>query len=313
MVEYTSIGKKKCKDSNNKNKKLDKFYSGDLAVDFLFSKLEVVLKSINKKISDFSYLEPCAGAGSFINWLHKAKIDNVLGYDIEPEGQGIIKTDFFKVELNYDEKRIAVGNPPFGYKGKLASDFINRCSEFCGIVIFILPIQFRRYNIQKKISTDLKLIYSSENLPKNSFVLEGKKYNVNCLVQIYVRTFDNRFYNFENLRLLKPLPNKDDDFTLYIHNNTVSTLKYFDKAKYEWDFAVPRQGFYDYNHKIINEHELKKNVQYLFVKYKNPIAKDIFSSLDFEKLSHTNTAILGYSNTDVVSEYNRIKKELFNK
>ena len=112
---------------------------------------------------------------------------------------------------------------------------------------------------------------------------------------------------------MKPLPNKDDDFTLYIHNNTVSTLKYFDKAKYEWDFAVPRQGFYDYNHKIINEHELKKNVQYLFVKYKNPIAKDIFSSLDFEKLSHTNTAILGYSNTDVVSEYNRIKKELFNK
>ena len=110
--------------------------------------------------------------------------------------------------------------------------------------------------------------------------------------------------------MYKPVPNKHPDFLLYIHNNTTETLKYFDKKKYEWDFAVCRQGFYDYSRRITNPSELKSNVQYLFVKYVNPISKDVFKKIDFEKLSKTNTSILGYSNTDVVAEYIRIKKEM---
>ena len=50
---------------------------------------------------------------------------------------------------------------------------------------------------------------------------------------------------------------------MFLHNNTPSTLKFFQKEKYNWDFAVVRQGFYDYNKKIENTGELFENRQYI--------------------------------------------------
>jgi len=256
-------------------------------------------------------LEPCAGNAAFLNGLDKELPNNkYLSYDIEPEDSRIIKADFLTVVPTYNKYTISIGNPPFGYKGNLAASFINKYSEYGDIIIFILPIQFRRYNIQNKIKPNLKLIYSSDNLPKNSFTLMGKQYNVNCLYQIWVNNSSALFNNYNDLRLLKPLPNKHPDFLLYIHNNTTDTLKYFNKDLYQWDFAVYRQGFYNYNERITDPKKLKPHIQYLFIKYIEPISKVIFDMIDFNKLSYANTSILGYSNTDVVSEYVNIKSNI---
>lgn len=310
-MEYSSKGTKKVKDSNDKNKQLDKFYTNDSAVDGLIELLVRVFKNDDKDLDGFTFLEPCAGGGAFLNGVerHFPK-SKVISYDIEPEDKRIQKANFLEIEPKYNKKLITIGNPPFGYKGDLAAAFIDKCSEWGDVVAFVLPIQFRRYNIQKRVNPNMKLVYSSEDLPKKSFLLNGKPYNVNCMYQIWVRKDSKYLTKLEDIRMYEPLPNKHPDFKLFIHNNTVETLKYFDKSVYKWDFAVYRQGFYDYKQRIVDEKKLEKHIQYLFVKYINPVSRTVFDHLDFEKLSHTNTSILGYSNTDVVAEYVRIKKEL---
>jgi predicted RNA methylase len=313
-MTYSSKGTKKIKDSNNSNKKLDKFYTRSNAAETVLSFLKELFFKEKININGYTFLEPCAGSGSFLTALNKVIPNSkVEAFDIEPEGSNIKKANFLEIKPHHTSNTITIGNPPFGYKGKLAVSFINQCSEWGPIVVFILPIQFRRYNIQKHIYSNLKLIYSSDNFPKNSFTLENKPYNVNCLFQIWVDKFSGLFENYNDLRLLEPLPNKHPDFKLYIHNNTTETLKYFNKEHYQWDFAVPRQGFYDYTAKITNPKELKTHVQYLFVKFIDPISKVIFQKIDFDKLSHVNTSILGFSNTDLIAEYIKVKATVSNK
>lgn len=310
-IEYSSKGGTRIKDSNNSDKEMDKFYTNPDVVDEVINVLMGLFKKHDMDINEFNFIEPSAGSGAFIEGLNRnIKNANIRAYDIEPEGEGIEKEDFLKLSPSYSEKNIVIGNPPFGYKGSLAAEFINKGSEWAPIVVFVLPIQFRRYNIQKKIYDNMRIIYSSSNLPRNSFTLTGKPYNVNCLVQVWVDRFSGYFSDLEDLRLYKPLPNKHEDFKLFIHNNTVETLKFFDKKVYEWDFAVPRQGYYDYNNRITNPDDLLEHVQYLFVKYESEISKEIFKIIDFDKLSKVNTSIPGFSNTDLVKEYTRIKNEI---
>jgi len=91
---------------------------------------------------------------------------------------------------------------------------------------------------------------------------------------------------------------------MYLHNNTCPTLKYFQKDKYNWDFAVVRQGFYDYSRKIEKVKELFKNRQYIFFKSKNELTKQRLLQLDFAKLSQKNTITPGFGKHDVVVAYN---------
>jgi predicted RNA methylase len=95
-----------------------------------------------------------------------------------------LQKDFFELNLKYDNKNIVIGNPPFGYKAKLAIDFINKSLDFSDIVIFILPIQFRRWLTQKQVREDAKLLFELPKLEQNSFIYKDKPYNVNCLVQV---------------------------------------------------------------------------------------------------------------------------------
>lgn len=294
-----------------------------LELDQFFTCTDTVKKCLNT-LKDFciknqietkkiSFLEPSAGNGQFIKEIESIfNNKNILAYDIEPKNKNIIQQNFLELNIPKNINMITIGNPPFGYKSGLAIKFINKSSEITNIIAFILPLQFTRWNVQKQINANLKLVYSSELLPKNSFFVEETIKNINCIFQIWINKEDKRFLHLQDLRIKKAPSIKNEDFILYIHNNTKETLKYFDKKKYEWDFAIHRQGFYDYSKKIFNPEELIKNRQYLFVKYVNPISKEIFKILDFEKLSNLNTVIKGYSNSNVVAEYEKIKKEKFN-
>lgn len=313
IVEYSSLGNKKVKDSNNDNKKLDKFYTNvDIAEEVLALAMDFLAR-YDYSFGDFKILEPSAGNGAFIDALNSKGLKNdFLAYDIEPENDSIIKMDFLQTPVIKDNF-LVVGNPPFGYKAHLAISFINRSADWGDIVVFILPIQFRRYNVQKRIRQDLKLVLSSDNLPKNSFNFEQKKFNVNSMIQIWVKSDNCNFKDAEDLRLKSAPSRSHEDFDLFIHNNTKATLKYFDKSQYNWDFAVHRQGFYDYTLKITDPNLLEKHKQYLFIKYKDEISKTIINLMDFEILSQTNTSIPGFSNTDFVREYVKLKEEYLKK
>lgn len=297
------------KQKEYKKRNKEQFYTSTSCVNFVMQTCFIFLRKYNIKLNNKNiFIEPSAGSGSFVKWLREHNCNNILAYDIDPKAEGIAKQNFYKLKLNFDSKFVSVGNPPFGYKAKIATKFINKCLSFSDIVIFILPIQFNRYNTQKQIKPSAKLIYTSLPLPRNSFIYKNKPYSVNCIFQIWVND-KIKFSKFKNLRLRIAPENKHPDFKTWIYNNTKATLKFFNKQKYKWDFAIVRQGYYDYSKIITNPKELKKTRQYLFVKFINPRSKLIFKKINFVELAESNTSIKGFSNTDLVKKYNELVEQ----
>ena len=58
---------------------------------------------------------------------------------------------------------------------------------------------------------------------------------------------------------------------------------------------------------------MKERLEYLFVKFESEISKEIFNKIDFTKLSKVNTSVPGFSNTDLVAEYTKVKLNSFTK
>lgn len=64
--------------------------------------------------------------------------------DIDPQGDGIVKLDFFDFELPYDDRVVVVGNPPFGRNSSLAIRFFNKAACGAEIIAFIVPRSFKK-------------------------------------------------------------------------------------------------------------------------------------------------------------------------
>lgn len=168
---------------------LDQHNTPNELAEYCWNKLKESLKKDRKKVEDFSIIEPSAGSGSFYDVLPK---NNRIGIDIEyfPKYKNeYIQSDFltwFPKDVE-NSKFIAIGNPPFGYRGWLALSFINHAAEFCDYVGFILPMSFQsegkgapKYRIK-----GMHLVYS-EILPDYLFTkTDGKKTNVNTLFQVW--------------------------------------------------------------------------------------------------------------------------------
>lgn len=246
-------------------------------------------------------LEPSAGTGSFIEAFkkHGIKSNRILAYDIEPKHKDVIEADFLTLELP-NKKIIAIGNPPFGKRAHLAMDFFNRCADYCHTIAFIVPVQFQKYGVQSHLNKNFHLIYE-ELLDPKSFENNGKDLVVRCCFQIWTKK-----EGYEDLRIMKAPDISHPDFEMFLYNNTIQARKFFDKKKYGWQFAVPRQGFYDYSLRIKKEEDLNPKIQYMFFKGKNKEITKRISSIDFEELSHKNTTIKGYGKADVVAEYRRL-------
>jgi len=297
----------------NNEKELDQFYTNPLTAKKLTSIFTEKLKELDYQ--KINFLEPSAGTGNFLEAIREISKNNsfiskkILAFDIEPKSdkENIIQTNFLKVPLTKylkKEKRnncVVIGNPPFGKKGKLALNFVNKSAEVIDTIGFILPLTFRRWSIQSKLNKDLQLIYDI-NLEPNSFLANDKIYSLNACFQIWTK----RKTEQKDLRIKERPITKHPDFEMFLHNNTQPTLKYFQKNKYNWDFAVVRQGFYDYTQKIEAEKQLFKNRQYIFFKSKNELTKQRLLQLDFAKLAQKNTITPGFGKHDVVVAYNNL-------
>jgi predicted RNA methylase len=174
---------------------LDQFYTNPLTAKKLTSIFTEKLKKLDYQ--KINFLEPSAGTGNFLEAIREISKNNsfiskkMLAFDIEPKSdkENIIKTNFLKVPLTKylkKEKRknwVVIGNPPFGKKGKLALNFVNKSAKYIDTIGFILPLTFRRWSIQSKINKDLQLIYDI-NLEPNSFLANDKIYSLNACFQI---------------------------------------------------------------------------------------------------------------------------------
>ena len=276
-----------------KMRSLDQFYTQD---DTATECIEILKDKVGHLItSDDVFLEPSAGKGAFIDAVNEVFLDNsVVSYDIDPKREDIIKDNFLEIELKKQDY-ITIGNPPFGKRSKLALAFFDKTMEHSKFVAFIVPIQFNKWLTQSKVNKDWKLIHN-EPLESNSFTFNEKDYSVRSTFQIWTR-LDTEY---ENTRLTKAPATTHEDFMAWQHNNTEQSLKYFD---YDWDFAVVRQGYGDYNEKHYDKDKMSRNKQFIFFKAKDQEVLERLKAIDFEELSMLNTSTPGFGKADLIKYY----------
>lgn len=212
-------------------------------------------------------------------------------------------------KINNQTYLISIGNPPFGKKSNLAIQFLNKCLEMTNLVGFIVPIQFKKWSVQKNIHKEAKLIKEID-LVENSFIKFDEKENqekmkdfsIRCVFQIW----SLNDFGLQDFRIKEKPKTNHVDFEMYQYNRTKEALKYFD---YDWDFAVYRQGFLDYEKKFFKKEECNPKQQFMFIKAKNKQVLETLLSIDFTKLSLKNSNIPGFGKADLVEEYERILLE----
>lgn len=108
---------------------LDKYYTPIEEAKRLIDKTFEVIGKEN--ISEV--IEPSAGGGAF-----SLQIEDCIAYDIEPEGENIIKADFLELDIEYKKDRLIIGNPPFGKQ--TYKHFLNKALKIADYVAFIMPV-----------------------------------------------------------------------------------------------------------------------------------------------------------------------------
>lgn len=90
---------------------------------------EVLVKEIIEKIPnalDYTWVEPSAGSGNFLEAAKNAGVKNYEAYDIHPFHPEVEKiSDFLTEDLDLTGK-LVFGNPPYGFRNKLSIAFVNR-------------------------------------------------------------------------------------------------------------------------------------------------------------------------------------------
>lgn len=119
-------------------KNLDAFYTHPKIARFCLDLLrDLINQNLGLDLNAFHFLEPSAGSGSFVDALKELGIADCLALDIAPKAQGIQKKDYLLELIEFNKKRVIIGNPPFGHRGKLALDFLNKSLNEAPITAFI--------------------------------------------------------------------------------------------------------------------------------------------------------------------------------
>jgi hypothetical protein len=130
------------------------------------------------------FLEPAAGAGSFLDALPEPRI----GLDIAPARGDIEQADFLSWWPTMPASRyVVVSNFPFGKNASLALKFINHAARFAEVVASILPRTFEKESTQRRVSAGLALV-SETSLSADSFTYLGEPYAVPVVFQIWRRS-----------------------------------------------------------------------------------------------------------------------------
>ena len=295
---------------------LDKFYTLSVCAEWCFNQFKTTaLTDLAKRAEEMFYIEPAVGAGAFYKLLPRTK----AGFDIdikENRRDGIRKRDFLTVFNPYSfstaikatsdrvgrlaENAVLIGNPPFGKRGRTAIKFFHHGARMANTIAFILPVSFDNYHTQRQLPDGWKLIYS-QRLPDESFELpNGAPYAVRTVFQVWTKLHTSA----NDLRKQRA-PTSHKDFVMLQYNNTKAALKHFDAP---FDFAVPCQGYQDYNRRETNEKNCERKVQWLIFRAKNDEVLARLLNIDFEALALTQTVTPGFRKHNVVEEYKRIKR-----
>lgn len=215
--------------------KNDKYYTPPEIAEYVVNKTIEIIGE--KNITEF--IEPSAGAGVFLQYL-----DNLdkpyLAYDIEPEGENIIKQDFLKLNIPYKKGRCIIGNPPFGSRNSLSVKFYKHSIKIGDYISFILPISQYKNNQQMY---EFDMIHSED--------LGVKEYSgikIHCCLNIYKRNF-NKLNSKPNYKL------KDVKVIEYRRNGSYKKPTAYDFGMCSWGSSLGKEityvGQYAQEHYII--------------------------------------------------------------
>lgn len=281
-------------------KNLDQFFTKeDVSKECVKSTISI-LNQFDIDIDNSLFVEPSAGYGCFLDNIQEKGM-SIKGYDIDPKRRDVIKNDFLKQDLNFNDKKVVIiGNPPFGSKGKTALDFIKKALEYGDFVCFILPNNFQKYSMQRLLPQEIRIVYQRK-LPKNSFYIvreRKREVDIGCIFQILTKKNGNK-----DLRIRKKPDISHNDFFLYQYNNTPQALRYFDN---DFDIAVFNQGYGKYPTIKTKAEDCNKRKQWLLIKAKNNTILSNIKKMDFKKLADNNTTVKGFRKADFVAEYKRL-------
>jgi len=180
-------------------------YSDKVELDKFYTKESVAKECIGEiDLEEYDFIiEPSAGSGNFFNNINSK---NKIGLDLSPEGEGIIKQDWFEYIIDSKYKNVLViGNPPFGKRNNLSKMFLEHASKFKNVktIAFILPDVYNKHTLQKAVSNDFRL-KEIRMLARDSFEINGKDYHVPCSFFIFDRSegeclrFDPKKYKETN-------------------------------------------------------------------------------------------------------------------
>jgi len=164
------------------DKEKDQFFTDSDTARYCFNKTLEILDSKGIDASQYHFIEPSAGDGSFFNVLPE---ERRTGIDIEPRAEGVIVADFL-TWTPQTTKNIVIGNPPFGLRGHLALKFINHAETFADFVCFIVP---QLFDSEGKGSCKSRVkgysLIHSEYIPTNFHYPNGKEVKVNTVFQVW--------------------------------------------------------------------------------------------------------------------------------
>ena len=220
-------------------------------------------------------LEPSAGNGAFFSLLP----GNRVGVDLDPKYPGVTQGDFFEYQAQAGARYLTVGNPPFGKNASLALRFFNYAAEFSDVVAFVLPRTFRKASMTRRMDARFHLMHETI-LAQNSFVFDGKAYDVPCVFQVWQKR--------DELRLTPPPLTTHDDFQ-WVEPTSA-------------DFAIQRVG--GRAGKIITSgfHGLPRSSHH-FIKSLVPSVLTTMQALDFDSVKWDTAGNPSVSRSEIVALY----------
>ena len=235
---------------------------------------------INRYGTDFDFfIEPSCGMGAFLNLMP----ENKIGIDI------IFGTDFFTWEFPKG-RNIVIGNPPFGRKGKLAMQFLNRCSEHCEVVAMILPSIFSKYTFINRVNPMMHLEYQTTVTEFDRPDEIGKGPKVNCVFQIWEKSTELRPKIIRHTSC--------DDFDM-IHRHYSRTSPDERERLKSYDFAISQiEG------RIRNCEDVTAGSVY-FIKDNTPdkTVRSVMERIDFSDLSKHHVGATSLTKADIIEGY----------
>jgi hypothetical protein len=160
----------------------DEFYTNETTVKLC---IENILNIVDLNNFDL-IIEPSAGTGVFIDEMKKHTEVNILGYDINPKNDNIIKQDYLELNINDMKNKniLVIGNPPFGKMSSYAKKFIKKSCMYAKYIAFILPRSFKKESMYSTFNIYYHNIFEID-IPPNSFIISGKIHDVPCVFQIW--------------------------------------------------------------------------------------------------------------------------------